>query len=102
MHYTKIDVRREEGQMSVEPRAKISVDPKPVNDDYAEGRLEKKAERVLRKVKSNIGSGDHSTYLSIAEGFTTGNLTPEDLSAALLKMLVDSDTRGRSSRRFQR
>lgn len=102
MRYTKIDVRREESQLSGELRKRIVADPKPINDEFAERRLEKKAERVLRKVKSNIGHADYSTYLTIASDFTSNNVSSEDLSAALLKMLVDSDSRSRSSRRFNR
>jgi ATP-dependent RNA helicase DeaD len=76
---------------------------KPVTDTFPENNMEKKAVRVLKKINPVINSKEHSFYLDIAQSFTSNSkeISKDDLSAILLKMLVDSDSQKTFSRRFR-
>ncbi|MBD3273451.1 DEAD/DEAH box helicase [Candidatus Dependentiae bacterium] len=54
-----------------------------------DGHLEKKANKVLKKVEKNITKHEHAIYLEIAQNFISKKCTHKDLSAALLKILIE-------------
>ncbi|KKP24849.1 MAG: DNA/RNA helicase, superfamily II [candidate division TM6 bacterium GW2011_GWF2_28_16] len=72
-----------------------------VADNYQENKLERKAIKVLTKVKQNLENKDHSEYLTIADGFVSNNYSHAQLSAALLKLLIESDSESKFPARFR-
>ncbi len=115
MNFTKLNIEESElsmnnnfGQNNKEIKIAKSISVKKENkqdyiitDNYEEKKLERKAVRVLTRVKRNLDSNDHSEYLTIAENFVADNYSHADLSAALLKILMDTDcNNSNSNRRF--
>ncbi len=91
--------RRDEKPLVQRDRTKLEIEDS--RDDNSSSRLEKKAHKVLSKIKQGVSADEHSVYLDIAQSFTSKKYSSEDLSAALLKMLVESDKSKRFSSRYR-
>lgn len=103
LRFVKADIKKySQGNLKI-TRVKENIEhSKPLTDNFSENKIEKKAVRVLKRINLDLNSKEHSFYLDIAQSFASNSkkISANDLSAILLKMLVDSDRRRTNSRHF--
>ncbi|MBU4269515.1 DEAD/DEAH box helicase [Candidatus Dependentiae bacterium] len=106
MQFTKIEIPRIELEVNKKPviwseEGVVAANEPSKKEFVVDYSIEKKADSVLKKVRQNIGKHDLSSYLNITESFVSDKFSSADLSAALLKMLIDAEKSRNFNQRYR-